>query len=598
MTRSRSRRRAATLLRTPALLRAASLLVAVAVIGQACGEPSQPTPTGQPPDSQSAPAAHSVGPFEPMAYPPDGDAPCDQAQAPDAEHAAYAGSILRIRAIDARTVQFMTCAPDVAFPTRLASVAFAVNDTAWLESHIDPSRSGAQAIVGTVNGTGPYRLEAWNHGSDISLVRNEAYWGDAARPERVIVRWRNDGAERVSELQAGSVDGIDGVDSAELDTVARDVALQSVARPGLNVFYVGFNNTYAPFDKLKVRQAIAMGVDRDRIVGAFYPPGSEVASHFAPCAVQYGCAGDPWYDFDPSAARQLLADAGFPDGFRTSIQYRDVARTYLPDPTAVATEIQAQLLANLNIRADLQVLPEATFLASADEGQLSGIHLLGRIVSVPEASNVLGPHFGAGASQEFGAPISALVEALGAAAATTDKAARTTAYGNANAALRANVPMIPIAHAGSMTAWRADVGGALASPVRNERFAAMTPGDRRQLVWLTDAEPAGLYCADETDASSMLVCSQLTEGLYAFPPGRASVVPALAQMCTPNPELTTWTCTLRTGVTFNDGSALDANDVVLSFAVQWDAEHPLHRGDGGQFQPFVDTFGGLLNPPN
>jgi peptide/nickel transport system substrate-binding protein len=59
----------------------------------------------------------------------------------------------------------------------------------------------------------------------------------------------------------------------------------------------------------------------------------------------------------------------------------------------------------------------------------------------------------------------------------------------------------------------------------------------------------------------------------------------------------TWTCALRKGVTFHDGASLDANDVVLSFAVQWDADHPLHHGREGRFQPFIETFGGLLNPP-
>ena len=157
--------------------------------------------------------------------------------------------------------------------------------------------------------------------------------------------------------------------------------------------------------------------------------------------------------------------------------------------------------------------------------------------------------------------------------------------------------MIPIAHAGSMTAYRADVVGALSSPVRYERFAAMAPGDRRQFVWLTSAEPEGLYCADETSAVAQLVCAQVSEGLYAFAPGGTAVVPALADVCKPDPELTTWTCTLRKGITFHDGSTLDANDVVLSFAAQWDAEHPLHRGHQGHFQPFIDTFGGLLNPP-
>ena len=170
------------------------LLVSVALVGQACGGTNQPTGSAPPASSESTPAPQSDGPFEPMTYPPDRDAPCDQAQPPDGDHAAYTGSIRRIRAIDARTVEFELCAPDVALPTRLAVTSSAINDTAWLESHIDPGRSGEQAIVTAVNGTGPYRLETWNRGSDITLVRNDAYWGDAARTERLIVRWRDDPA--------------------------------------------------------------------------------------------------------------------------------------------------------------------------------------------------------------------------------------------------------------------------------------------------------------------------------------------------------------------------------------------------------------------
>ncbi len=590
----RSRRRTP---RASLPLAATVVVIAATIIGlAACGQ-VQPTASGAPSGDVAPSASASTSPFQPTAYPPDGDAPCDQVQAPDADHAAYAGAIRRIRAVDLRTVEFQLCAPDVAFPTRLASAAFAVNDTAWLESHIDPDRGGEQEIVHEVNGTGPYRLDSWSRGSEITMVRNETYWSEPARTERLIVRWRNDAAGRLSDLQRGSVDGIDDVGPDDVATVERDAALQAVPRAGLNVFYVGFNNTYAPFDDPLVRQAIAMGIDRDRIVQTLYPPGSEVASHFAPCAIYYGCAGGPWYQFDPSRARQLLAQAGFPDGFGTTIQYRDVARPYLLDPTAVALELQAQLAANLGIRAELVVLPEETFLATIDEGRSDGIHLLGRSSSIPEISDLLDPHFGAGATREFGTPIDALAAALAAGTSTNDAPTRTAAYREATSAIRANVPMIPVAHAGSMTAYRSDVAGAQSSPVRQERFAAMAPGDRLQFVWLADHEPAGLYCADETDAVAQLVCSQLTEGLYAFAPGSAAAAPALAQICKPNPELTIWTCSLRTGVRFHDGATLDANDVVLSSAAQWDAEHPLHRGREGRFEPFIDTFGGLLNPP-
>jgi ABC-type transport system substrate-binding protein len=89
----------------------------------------------------------------------------------------------------------------------------------------------------------------------------------------------------------------------------------------------------------------------------------------------------------------------------------------------------------------------------------------------------------------------------------------------------------------------------------------------------------------------------MTEALYAYEIAGTAAIPALAEVCEPDAELTTWTCTLRSGVTFHDGAALDANDVVLSYAVQWDAEHPLHKGRDGSFSYFPGLFGGFLNPP-
>ena len=189
------------------------------------------------------------------------------------------------------------------------------------------------------------------------------------------------------------------------------------------------------------------------------------------------------------------------------------------------------------------------------------------------------------------------MKALTTGRSTVDATAREAAYVKANNAIRTHVPMVPIGRAGSAAAYRADVEGASVSPIRLERFAAMTPGDRRQLVWLATAEPGGLYCADETDSVAGLACAQSSEGLYGFDPVGATPTPALATACRPNKELTVWTCDLRTGVRFHDGATLDADDVVLSYAVQWDAEHPLHRGREGRFQPFIDAFGGMLNPP-
>ncbi len=566
-----------------------AMLAGTAVIVAACGGAATPSPSASEAPSAAPSEAPSEAPYEAMVYPETGEAPCGDEN--------YTGQFRKISAVDAKTVVFDLCFPDVAFLSKIAFSAYAINDTAWLEANVDPTQDQNQAIVDNMNGTGPYKLDAWNRGTDITLARNDNYWGEKAKTEKLIVRWSSEAAQRLVELQAGTADGIDNIGPTDFEIVESDPNLQLNPRPALNVFYVGMNNAFPPFDNEKVRQAIAMGIDRQRIVDNFYPPGSEVASHFTPCSIPNGCEGDSWYDFDAAAAKQMLADAGFPNGFKTKIQYRDVVRSYLPNPTVVATDLQAQLKENLGIDTEIEVQESGTFLDNADAGKLDGIHLLGWGADYPDMTNFLDYHFGAGASAQFGDKFDDITSALQEGGQGASDAARQPAYEAANNAIKLHAPMVPIAHGGSGLAYRADVQDAHASPLGNEYFAVMTPGDRSQFVWIQNGEPPGLYCADESDGEALRVCEQVLESLYAYEIAGTAAVPSLATECAPNADLTQWTCTLRDGVTFHDGATLDANDVVLSYAVQWDASHPLHKGRDGSFTYFPSLFGGFLNPP-
>jgi ABC-type transport system substrate-binding protein len=585
--------------RSPKWSPLAALAATMALVFAACGgttTSASPSAASEAPASEAPPASASA--FEGLVYPESGEAPCGTDP--------YTGNIKKISATDEHTVVFDLCSSDVAFLSKIAFTSFAINDSGWIEAKVDPSGTGEQAIVSEANGTGPYTLSAWNRGQEIVMEANPNYWGEAPKAGTLIFRWSTEGNQRVTELQAGTVDGIDNVPPESFATIQGDSQFKLEEREGLNVLYLGFNNnpknegfdnSQNPLANEQVRQAIAMGINRQQIVDEFYPPGSEVASHFTPCSIPNGCAGDPWYEFDADAARQLLADAGYPDGFSTKISYRPAVRGYLPDPPAVATALQAQLLANLNIDAALDQQDDTTYLDNADAGLLDGMHLLGWGADYPDATNFLDYHFGAGSSLQFGDKFDDITGALQEGAAGASDDAREPAYVNANNAVRTHVPMVPIVHGGSGVAYRADVDGAHASPLGNETFSVMTPGDRDQFVWMQNGEPGGLYCADETDGEALRVCEQIMEPLYAYEVAGTAAIPSLAEVCEPNGELTTWTCTLRQGVTFHDGATFDANDVVMSYAVQWDASHPLHKGRDGSFTYFPALFGGLLNPP-
>jgi peptide/nickel transport system substrate-binding protein len=505
----------------------------------------------------------------------------------------YGGEFKTIEAVDALTVRFELCYPDVAFRSKVAFSAFAIHPT----EHLEATGGGGDALISNPIGTGPYKLAQWDRGSQLILTRNDDYWGTPAIAQTLVFRWSTEAAQRLVELQSGQVDGIDNVGTDDFETVAGDASLQLIPRQGLNIFYIGMNNTIPPFDSEQVRQALAMAIDRDRIVDNFYPPGSSVATQFLPAAIPGYDPAATWYEYDPEAAMALLAEAGYADGFDIALSYRDVVRGYLPQPAVVAQDIQAQL-AEIGVNVTINVMESGAFLDATDQGDPAvAFHMLGWGADYPDATNFLDYHFGAGSSAQFGNKFEDLTTVLSAAAQLADQAERDVLYAQAAELIKQHVPMIPVAHGGSAVAFKADVAGAHSSPLSNELFAVMDPGGRDTLVWMQNAEPIGLYCADETDGESLRACEQINESLLGFEVGGTATVPALATACDANEELTVWTCTLREGVLFHDGSTFDANDVVMSYVVQWDASHPLHVGRDGSFTYFPGLFGQFLNAP-
>ncbi|MFZ6019460.1 MAG: ABC transporter substrate-binding protein, partial [Chloroflexota bacterium] len=345
-----------------------AVLMIASLVLAACQPATTPTTPPQPPAQQPTtppepPAQQPTTPpqagFEPMVY---GVESCEN----------YNGIIKEIAALDELTVRFTLCVPDPAFESKAAFTAFAIQPKEWIEAAMENRQILEKPI-----GTGPYVLDSWKRGDSIIFKRFNDYWGEKAKTETLVFRWASEPAARLLELQSGTVDGIDNPSPDDFDVIRSDPNLQLMEREALNIFYLGMTNTFEPFDKLEVRQAIAMGIDRQRIVDNFYPAGSSVASHFTPCSIPNGCVGEDWYEFNPEKARELLAKAGFPNGFKTKIYYRDVVRGYLPEPGLVATDIQAQLKQNLNIDAEIVVMESGAFIDESTSGRLNGFYLLG-----------------------------------------------------------------------------------------------------------------------------------------------------------------------------------------------------------------------------
>jgi peptide/nickel transport system substrate-binding protein len=566
------------------LPRFATLLAGFAIVAAAC-TPAASTAPSQAASAPAATEAGSVEPFDGTSFP---ETAIDCANRPK----DYTGQISQIVAVDRLTVEFHLCSPDVSFLSKLAFASSSIQDSDWLKAHA-PDKS----YVRTTNGTGPYMVKEWVEGDHVTLEANPNYWGEAPKAKTVIVRWATEAASRLQNLQAGGEGGVDGIDNVgpdDFDTVKGDANLVLKEREATNVLYLGFNVDQAPWNDEKVREAVAIGIDRARIGDNYYPAGTEAAKFFTPCTIPAACGGTEWPAFDAAKAKQLLTDAGFDFSKEYDFHYRTKVRSYLPSPTEVATDIQSQFKDNLGIKIKLVVEKDDTMLSDASLGKFP-MFLLGWGADYPDVTDFLDIFFGTGADKSFGTHFKDIEDLLKQGAVQADLPTREGIYGQANDLLVQHVPMIPLVHGTSATAWKADVEGAHSSPIGSEYFAVMKPGDRDQLVWMQNSEPSGLYCGDESDGDALRVCEQVFDALYTYEVGGLKTIPALATSCDPSTDGMVYTCHLHDNVKFSQSGSLDANDVVLSFQVQIDATDPLHTGNlpGNWYNQLL--FGGCLN---
>jgi len=172
--------------------------------------------------------------------------------APDCNYgsAENPAKLKAIEALDDNTVKFTLCAPDPAFPSKVAFSVFSIADSAFL----DANNGDSVKMSENPNGTGPYTIVKWNRGDSVVFKAFDNYWGEKAKIPNLIFRWSEQSAARLLELQAGTANGVDNPAPEDIATIKNDPKLALFDRTALNIFYIGFNNSMAPFDKVEVRQ--------------------------------------------------------------------------------------------------------------------------------------------------------------------------------------------------------------------------------------------------------------------------------------------------------------------------------------------------------
>jgi len=245
---------------------------------------------------------------------------------------------------------------------------------------------------------------------------------------------------------------------------------------------------------------------------------------------------------------------------------------------------------NLNIEVEIVPMESNAFIKDVSAGRLEGLYLHGWSATYPHITNFLDNRFSR-QSQQFGSAIPEIYNNLMAGAQSNVPVDTERYYLNTNNAILKYVPMIPIAHAGSTVAYRSDIRNPQVSPLNYDFFGYSIPDSRKVFTWVQNFEPISLFCADESDVDTLRACVQIMEGLFSYEPNGTLIKPALATACTPNTEETVWTCALRQGVKFHDGSDFDATDVVATFDMALNPGSPNHRGNTNSWEMYGSLWG-------
>ena len=363
--------------------------------------------------------------------------------------------VAAIEAVDDSTLVFELHEPNATFLSNLGMNFCAAVSPAAVEEYGPDFRHHPV-------GTGPFRFVEWRRDERLVLARNDDYWGVLPRIRKLIFTPVADPSIRFFELRRGAIHGFDNVSPEFTTRIASLPDLQLLTRPGMNVGYLAMNMDKPPFDNRPVRLAVNHAVDRQSLVDNFYEGLALVAKNPIPPMVWgYNDEIEP-YRHDPGRARELLAQAGFPEGFDTELWTMPIPRPYMPQPEKIATAIQADLSV-VGIRAEIVRMEWGAYLDKVFDGQHS-MALLGWTGDNGDPDNFLYVLLDKTAAVKPAQNVAfyrseALHEILVRARRITDRETRTRLYRRAQEIIHHDAPWVPLVHAPETAAFRADVRG-------------------------------------------------------------------------------------------------------------------------------------------
>ena len=370
-----------------------------------------------------------------------------------------------VTADDEFTVTFKLKRPQAPFLKNIAMSPFGMGSPTAFEAAGDAF--GDEPV-----GTGPFKFVEWKRNDSITIEKFEDYWQEGfPKLDRVVFRAIPDNSARLNALLTGEIDLADGVNPSDGASIEGDAALQLFERPSMNVGYLGLTNTRPPFDNVLVRQAMNHAIDKQAIVDAFFEGRAEVAVNPMPPSISGYNDQIEGYDYDPERAKELLAEAGLPDGFEMELWAMPVPRPYMPDGMKVA-EVMQKNLADVGITAEIVSFEWATYLEKARNGEADAF-MLGWTGDNGDADNFLyvlldGDNIGSNNYTYY--DNEELHELLIAAQSEVDENTRNELYMQAQEIIHEDAPWVPLAHSTPLLAGKAELTGFKPHPTGSDKL--------------------------------------------------------------------------------------------------------------------------------
>lgn len=316
-------------------------------------------------------------------------------------------------------------------------------------------------------GTGPMKFTRWVEGARIELTRWDSYWGELPRIKNLTMRYISDNATRLISLETGEIDIALNIQPNDISRIESNPDLQMVRGQNLSLNFIGFNTRRPPFDDLRVRQAIIHAIDMSQIRDTVFQGVGSPGTGPIPSRV-WASAGDrlPQLEYNPDRARQLLAEAGYANGFSTKLITNDNA---MRRDTAIAAQA---MLAKVGIDMELEQPEWAKFLDLLDAGD-SEMFMLGWVTVTGDPDYGLEifhtRSFGAGGNYSFfdNPTVDSLLDR---ARQETDRVLREEMYFEAQRLIQEGRPLLYTIEGEDLVATRKNVRGFSLSPAGHHSF--------------------------------------------------------------------------------------------------------------------------------